>query len=331
LSTNFVSDTLKKTSKGDSMKIERISKPTHGSKEWLALRWKNENGEARISASIAAAVHGTHPYTKTADLVAELIAAEPPKPKPQNSAMLRGTTLEEPIRNWSANLLGYPLHEPQEMYSYEEDGVRLIATIDAINPDGLVHEIKTSKKRFDNKLPEMWYWQGVQQAICTGTDEVVWCVFDSDMDLKFHTQKVTSDEKRTHIDACRRLLSYVDMGMFPDDVRPTYQNVSTVHPKADDKAVELDTDTMSILEQLRKAQEVSKSMEEHISQLQAEVCRVMGDASTATHKGIVQCTWKNVNRKSFDQKKFEEEHPALRDKYKKQTTYRQFKSNKGEY
>ena len=312
------------------MKINKISKPTHGSAEWLAVRWKNENGEARISASVAAAVHGAHPYVKTADLVSELIAAEPPQPKAPNSAMLRGTTLEAPVRNWSSSLLGYPLEEPQEMYVYEEDGVRLIATIDAVNPDGLVHEIKTSKKRFDGKLPVMWYWQGVQQAICTGTDEIVWCVFDSDMDLKFHTQKVTSDEKRNHIEACRRLLSYVDMGMFPDDVRPSYQNISSLHPNAEDKIVELDGDTMAVLEQLRKSQEIVKSMEEHIGQLQAEVCRRMGDAAIATHNGIVQCTWKNVSRKSFDQKKFEEEHPALRDKYKKQTTYRQFKANKGD-
>ena len=313
------------------MKTRKISKPTHGSVEWLAVRWKDENGDARISASVAAAVHGAHPYTTTADLVAELIAAEPPQPKAPNSAMLRGTTLEGPVREWSSKLLGYPLEEPQEMYVYEEEGVRLIATIDAVSPTGRVHEIKTSKKRFDNKLPAMWYWQGVQQAICTDQDEIVWCVFDSDMDLKFHIQAVSSDEKRQHIEACRRLLSYVDMGMFPEDVRPSYQNVASLHPNAEDKVVELDADAMAILDQLRKSQEIAKSMEEHITQLQAEICRRMGDAAIATHGGTIQCTWKNVSRKSFDQKKFEEDHPALRDKYRKQTTYRQFKStSKGE-
>jgi len=313
------------------MKTRKINKPTHGSTEWLAVRWKDENGDARISASVAAAVHGAHPYTSTADLVTELIAAEPPKPKAPNAAMLRGTTLEGPIREWSSKLLGYSLEEPQEMYVYEEDGVRLIATIDAISPNGKVHEIKTSKKRFDGKLPAMWYWQGVQQAICTGSDEIIWCVFDSDMDLKFHVQAVSSDEKRTHIEACRKFLSYVDMGMYPDDVRPSYENVSSLHPDGNlNKTVEFNADDMSILEQLRKAQDVMKAMEEHMSQLQAELCRRMGEAATAVHDGIVQCTWKNVFRKTFDQKKFEEEHPALRDKYKKQTTYRQFKVTKGD-
>ena len=311
------------------MKISKISKPTHGSTEWLAVRWKDENGLARISASVAAAVHGSHPYVKSADLVTELIASEPPQPKEQNQAMRRGNLLEGPIRNWSAEVLGYELTEPDEMYVYEEDGVRLIATIDAISNDGVVHEIKTRKKRWDNKLPEMWYWQGVQQAICTGTDKVIWCIFDSDMDLKFHTQNVTSDEKRVHIEACRRFLSYVDMGMYPDDVRPSYDNVKELYKDSKDTQANLPKEVMGLIELMQKTNDHIKSLTDTAGEMQAEICRLMGEAQNAVVDGILVATWRPVARNAFDQKKFEKDHPALYEKYKKTTTYRQFKLVKG--
>lgn len=310
------------------MKISKISKPTHGSAEWLAVRWRDENGLARISASVAAAVHGTHPYMTTADLVTELIAAEPPQPKDPNSAMLRGTVLEGPIREWSAQILGYGLHEPQEMYAYEEDGVRLIATIDAMNADGVVHEIKTRKKRWDGKMPDMWRWQGVQQAICTGTDKVIWCILDGDLDLKFYTQEVTSDEKRIHIEACRRFLSYVDMGMYPDDVVPSYDNIKDLHKESQGTTAQLPTEAKELVTMLQKMNQHIKSLTESASQMQAELCRLMGESQYAVIDGILVATWKPVTRNSFDQKAFEKEHPALYAKYKKATAYRQFKISK---
>ena len=312
------------------MKHSRVSKPTHGSAEWLAIRWKNEDGLARISASVAAAVHGSHLYKTTADLATELIADQPPQPAEQNSAMLRGTTLEGPVRDWAAKLLNIELHEPDEMFVYEEDGVRLIATLDAVSSMGAVYEIKTSKKRFDGKLPEMWYWQGVHQAICADVNEINWCILDGDLDLKFHKQTVTSDEKRVHIEACRVFLAYVDMGMFPENAIPSYENVSALHPNAEAGSVELSADAVQLLEQLTKTKAMVSELEEHASALQAAICQEIGDKSQATVGGNVVATWKDVSRSSFDQKKFEKDHPALLDKYKKTTTYRQFRLSKGD-
>ena len=48
--------------------LSTIPKPTHGSQDWLNLRWANEKGEKRITASVAAAIHGEHKYTTPADL-----------------------------------------------------------------------------------------------------------------------------------------------------------------------------------------------------------------------------------------------------------------------
>jgi hypothetical protein len=312
------------------MKHTTISKPTHGSPEWLAVRWKNEDGLARISASVAAAIYDSHPYVTSADLATQLLASEAPQPIEQNAAMLRGTTLEGPVREWAQTLLNVELTEPDVMYVYEEDGVRLIATLDAISTMGAVYEIKTSKKRFDGVLPVMWYWQGVHQAICADVSEITWCVLDGDLDLKFHTQKVSSDEKRQHIEACRNYLACIDMGMYPETAIPSYENISTLHPNANGGSVELSADAVQLLEQLTKTKAMVSELEEHASALQAAICQEIGDNSQATVDGNVVATWKEVSRNSFDQKKFEKEHSALHDKYKKTTTYRQFRINKGD-
>jgi predicted phage-related endonuclease len=56
----------------------------------------------------------------------------------------------------------------------------------------------------------------------------------------------------------------------------------------------------------------------------------MGEASQATVDGNVVATWRDTSRNSFDQKKFEKDHPALFEKYKKTSKYRQFRINKGD-
>jgi len=75
-----------------------IDKPKHGSQDWLNARWRNDEGLARISASVAAAVYDKHNYTTGGDLAVELLAERAPEPKEQNAAMDRGNRLEPFIR-----------------------------------------------------------------------------------------------------------------------------------------------------------------------------------------------------------------------------------------
>ena len=311
------------------MKHYTFNKPRHGSAEWLAVRWRDENGLARISASNAAAVHNEHPYTSATQLAIQLLKDEPPKPEAENRAMQRGNTLEGPIRDWAAQLLGYPLTTPCIMHAYEEDGVRLVATIDAVSEAGGVYEIKTTRKRWDGKLPRMWYWQGVQQAICANVDKVTWVIFDSDLDIQFHEQRVTSDEKRIHIDACRNYLAAIDMGMIPDGAEVRYEDVAELYD-ADGSTAELEPDMGRLVYEYNQRQEMIEEHEKRLSQIKTEICEAMKTAEFGRVNGRVLVTWKTATRNSFDTKKFEAEHPALAAKYKKQTTYRTFRVMEGE-
>jgi len=303
--------------------LTQIPKPTHGSQAWLEARWRNDNGEARIAASACAAVHGQHPFITIADLANELLSDTPPTPKEQNSAMLRGTTLEAPIRNWASQLLGHPLTEPDTLYRWDEPGVRLIATIDSISGDNRVFEQKTTNKIWRGELPDYWYWQGVQQAICTGVSEITWIIFDSTLDLHFHIQPVSSDEKQTHIEACRRFLAAIDMGMLPDDAVLEYRHIQDRYPESTkSKEAVLPMSALATIERLLLAKDQIKSAEAAEDAAKAELCEILGDAEYGMLQDQLVCTWKSATRTSFDTKKFEQEHPALAEKYRKQSTYR---------
>ncbi len=306
--------------------LTQINKPEHGSVAWLRVRWQNDNGEARIAASTAAAVHGQHPFISVTDLAVELLSDLPPEPKEANSAMLRGTTLEAPIRDWAAKLLGHPLTEPAILYCYDEPGVRLIATIDSMSADNRVFEQKTTNKIWRGELPDYWYWQGVQQAICTGVPEITWVVFDSTLDLHFHIQAVSSDEKQAHIDACRKFLACIDMGMMPDDAVLEYRHVQEIHSNAQpSKEIELPMSSLDTLENYLVVKTQREQLETTEDLLKAELCNVLGDAEYGLIQDELVCSWKSSTRESFDSKAFKAAHPALFDKFKKTTTVRTFR------
>ena len=206
-----------------------ISKPQHGSKEWLEVRWRDHNGLSRIAASSAAAVHGEHEYMTAGDLAVELLADEAPQPKQANAAMERGNRLEPVLIQWTADLEEIVLNTPDILYCFENGDARMIATLDAISADGMPFEIKTTKKRWDGVLPRQWYWQGVQQSICVGTNQIEWRIFDSDLELHQYTQIITSDEQQVHISAVDEFLNLIEQGLVPEVAKLSYDNVSDLY------------------------------------------------------------------------------------------------------
>jgi predicted phage-related endonuclease len=307
-----------------------ILKPEHGSPEWLAVRWRDDTGRARISASACAAVHGEHEFTTSADLASELLAANPPQPKEQNAAMERGNRLEPTLIKWASDREGVEFFTPDWMYVYEEDGVRLIATIDAIaNPDDAdqrIMEVKTTKRRWEGDMPRYWYWQGIHQAVCTGATQIEWAIFDSDLTLHKHIQKVSSDEKQTHIEACRKFLAAIDMGFAPEGVQFSYQHITEQHPAGGEGQVEVDEATvLASLERLALAKQQKQEAEAVEDLVKAELCALLGDGEYATAGGRLLYTWKTAHREMLDAKRFEAEHPALFAKFKKVSSYRTFR------
>lgn len=311
------------------MKHWTIDKPTHGSDEWLAVRWRDEQGLARISASVAAAVHEEHHFTTGGDLAVELLADTAPQPKEQNQAMERGTRLEPMLREWAAASFAMPITEPVVMYCYEEPGVRLIATLDGMTDGNVPVEIKTTTRRWDGALPRQWYWQGVQQAICTNADSIEWIIFDSTMQLHRHSQKVTSDEKRLHIERCREFLADIDLGIIPFGSVVKAEHATHMHPKSDGTVAFLDSSAAEMVNELHTTRKQIAQLEKAESELKGRIGLLLGDAGVGVYDDSEIVSWHNQTRNSFDQKRFEQEHPALAAKFRKETTIRVMKTKGG--
>ena len=303
-----------------------INKPQHGSQEWLEVRWRDHNGLSRIAASSAAAVHGEHEYMTAGDLATELLAEEAPQPKQANAAMERGNRLEPVLIQWTSDLEDIALLTPDIMYCFENGDARMIATLDAISADGMPFEIKTTKKRWDGVLPRQWYWQGVQQSICVGTNQIEWRIFDSDLELHQYTQIITSDEQQIHISAVDEFLNLIEQGLVPEVAKLSYDNVSNLYNKSSEMQTTLPPSAMEVINQLEKTKEAKRKLEEVENNLKAELGLMMKNSEEGILNGDIVVTWKTQTRNVFDSARFDKEHPALSKKYRKDTSFRVLKT-----
>ncbi len=303
-----------------------IQKPEHGSQDWLTARWADEEGNRRISASAAAAVYAEHPYISAADLYAELAADQPPVPMESTADMDRGNRLEPVLIQWAADRDGVDLATPDVMYVHVDGDAHLIATLDAISPDGIPYEVKTTRKRWTGELPRHWYWQGVQQAICAGASRIEWAIFDSDLTLHRYSQYVSSDEKQLHIAACAQFLREVENGELPEIVSFDYDHVQRMHPQSQAVSVAFNEEDVQLVDHLHEVRSQIARLEKEESELKGMIGRLMGDADTVVDMGgETLMTWKTQERKSFDKDSFREQHPALYEKYQKTGSYRVMK------
>jgi len=306
----------------------RITKPTHGSGDWLNARFWDEKGNKRVSASAAAAIYGLHPFVPMDTYAAELMSDVPPTPVPPNEAMERGNRLEDPIMQWASDRLGIPFTTPEEMFVAEsKGGARMIATLDGfheIDGERKVLEIKTTTRPWEGELPDYWRVQGVQQAICADVTEITWAVFDPSMKLHLHRQEVSPAEQAEHISAVEKWLNAIDLGMTPNGVKWSYETISTRYPKPEPKTVELPDELSEVIDQLRHVKSEAKAYAELEDQLKARICELMGDADTATINGVTVATWKGQTRESLDIKGFKAARPDIAKEFSKQVTTRTF-------
>lgn len=308
----------------------RITKPTHGEQDWLNIRFRDEHGRKRISASAAAAIYGLHRFVAPDKFAAELLSDTPPTPTTPTWAMKRGNDLEPTVITWVNERLGTNFFTPEEMFAYDDDrGARLISTIDGFQEDGndrRICEIKTYNRPWDpGDFFDYWRIQGVQQAICADTNEITWGVFDGAHELHIHTQEVTDAEKEEHVEKASEWLAAIDMGMTPPGVSWSFESIKSRYPEPrPESSVELSDDYMEIVKQLRHVKSERKSYEELEDKLTAKLCEAIGTADAATIGGTLVATWKGQKRQSLDTKLFKAECPELAAKYSKTITVRSF-------
>lgn len=315
----------------------RITKPQHGGQDWLNVRFRDENGNKRVSASAVAAIYGLHPFVKKDTYAAELMADTAPTPSAPNAAMERGNRLEDTILRWASDRIGIAFQTPEEMFACDSpNGARMVATLDGFwegeltDDDGSIYfarkvlEIKTTTRKWEGQLPDYWRLQGIQQAICADVSQIIWAVFDPSMNLHIHIQKVTQAEMVEHISAVETWLNAIELGMTPPGVVWSYETTQTRYPVAEPKTTNLDASFGELVAQLRHVRSEKASYAELEDQLKAKICSAIGDADTAVCNGSVVATWKPQTRKVFDQKAFAAAYPELASQFTKETSTRTF-------
>ena len=315
----------------------RIAKPAHGGQEWLNIRFRDENGNKRVSASAVAAIYGVHPFVSREQYAAELLGDKAPTPIPPNPAMERGNRLEPFVMEWASDKLGIRFDTPEEMFACDSaNGARMVSTLDGYwegdvvdengvpNPTRRVLEIKTTTRKWEGRLPEYWRIQGIQQAICADVNQILWAVFDPSMILHIHVQNVTQAEQAEHISAVEKWLNAIELGITPDEVEWTYETVTTRYQESVEKAVELPSDAADLLAQLRHVRSELDSYKKLEDTLKAQICDLIGDADTATLNGSTVVTWRTQNRELFDTKGFKAAYPELASQFTKTSTTRSF-------
>lgn len=306
----------------------RIAKPEHGGQDWLNIRFRDEHGNKRVSASAVAAIYGLHPFVKKDAYAAELMGDIPPSPIPPNPAMERGNRLEPFVLEWAADKLGIPFTTPEEMFACDSpNGARMVATLDGFYEDGdkrIILEIKTTTRKWEGQLPDYWRIQGIQQAICADTDKVIWAVFDPSMILHLHEQHITAAEMAEHISAVEAWLNAIELGMTPTGVKWSYETVATRYKKSVNKIVDLPSDTRELFTQLRHVRNELASYKEMEDKLKAQICELIGEYDSAAVDGTTVATWKTQERDLFDAKAFREAHPELARQFTKTTSTRVF-------
>ena len=309
------------------MKRYRISKPTHGESDWLAVRFWDEQKRKRVSASAVAAIYGLHRFVPTDQYAAELLGDIPPAPIAPTWAMTRGNDLEPLCIKWAIDRTGINYTTPEEMFVAESDdgSARMIATLDGFYEDNgtrYVLEIKTLSQPFDGELFDYWRIQGIQQAICANVDHITWGIFDSTMAFHVVRQDVSVEEKIEHVDAVSKWLTCIDLGITPEGVSWSYETISTRYAKPEPTTVELPETAEDLVAQLKHVKRELKGLNELEDKLKAELCELMGQNEYATVNGTIIATWKGRTWQSLDIKTLKAMEPDIANKYSKPVTTR---------
>lgn len=306
----------------------RIPKPEHGGQEWLNIRFRDEHGNKRVSASAVAAIYGLHPFVPMDKYAAELLGDTPPRPIPPNPAMERGNRLEPFVMEWASDKLGLPFITPEEMFAADSDnGAKMVATLDGLwEQDGnrKVLEIKTTTRKWEGQLPDYWRIQGIQQAICADVNQILWAVFDPSMILHIHVQNVTAKEMAEHISAVETWLNSIELGMTPTGVVWSYETVQTRFQQSANSTSNIDPTHKELFDQLRHVRSELDSYKKLEDDLKARICELMGNSDTAVMNGSTVATWKTQVRETFDSKAFRVAHPELAKEFTKATITRVF-------
>ena len=301
-----------------------ITKPTHGSMEWLQLRHRY-NDKCIVGSSEVSAVMNASEYETITDLAVRKL--QPVQYTTPNEAMIRGNVLEPALIQHAQNELLMPLVTPDVMYLHG----RVIATLDARGLGGdanVVVEAKTNNKwALGNAMPTNWWWQAQAQMYCTDTKEVTFVVLDKHMRLGMHIVDRCDESISDMVAQVDLFCDAIDEQRLPEHTFLTAPQVATLYTQPAGTC-ELDAKTLDLIAEWEAVKAGLHSYEQRDKDIKDAIANAMRANEFATVNGQVVLSYKAQSANRFDSKAFTTAHPDLAKQYTKTSTYRVLRINK---
>ncbi len=303
------------------MSIKKVKTKNHD--EWSKLR------SQYIGGSDAAAVVGMNAFSSPYSLWAEKTGKKPGFAG--NLATEVGTFLEEFVAQKFAQETGKKVRKCNCSF-FNSKYPFAIANIDReiIGEDAGL-EIKTTDslnmKKFKNgEYPENYYVQCVHYLAITGKKRWYLAVLIGNKEFKRFTIERDEEEIAALMSEEERFWDYVVQDTPPevDGLKVTTDTISTIYAESDDTSVDLMAYKKDIADFVELGQQI-KQLETLQSEKANRIKTFMGENSGGFCDSF-KVSWKTAERKTFDSKKFAENHPEFDlSEYYKKSSYRTFK------
>lgn len=273
--------------------------------DWLTLR------RPFFNASATAILFDRHPFLTPGDYATvKLTGTEQEQTRP----MRRGIALEDALAQWWGQEHACAVGELADLFVAE----RVMATVDrwALDDDCPI-EIKTANHRAFEPDP---YWLDQCQSIMLCTDrDACWLVwFDPSMDLHERLIHEDVEQQKEIVLRADRFMAAIDLGIVPDWVELSYQNVAQLHPGEAGKTVELDDEGLGLVQALAMLRQVKRDAEKEETEVKDALAKILLDAEAGAYDGQPILTWKTSKpRHVLDVDMLEADHPDLVEKYRR--------------
>ena len=299
--------------------MQIISKPKHGSKEWLLARWKDEEGRCVFGASDIPVLMGASPYKTRAELFAD--KRNEPQVQAESAAFRRGNLLEAPLLLEASQVLGTAIFTPDVIYRDRRLSVSLDG-VDNTEQPSLIVEAKTTTRysiHSADDLPDEWLWQGWAQQAVVGVP--VWfAVLDRDLRISIVELPENPAATVALIEETEIFGSWVDGTEVLDEPIDNFTAADIARIwKPTPTSIDLPTEAADWLAQLEEGRSLQRLGEELEQKSKDALARMMLNNEIGLLNGQQVISWKQqAGRRLFDSKQFREDNPDLYARYERE-------------
>ncbi|MDF2732656.1 MAG: phage-type endonuclease, partial [Desertimonas sp.] len=162
------------------------------------------------------------------------------------------------------------------------------------------------------------YWLDQCQAImaCCGAP-VIWLVwFDPSFEL--HERMIAADHQLQDeiLVRAERFMAAIELGIIPDWIELSYQNVAQLYPRSRPDAIDLDEDGLALVQSLDMTRRIKRDAEKDESTIKDALAKRLLDAECGAYDGHEILTWRTSKpRYELDLDMLRADHPDLVEKY----------------